>query len=94
LQNVIQRALVLATGPTLMPEHLSIDPVQAPVNSSGNLSSNLWAEESRRILEVLEASNGRRKLAAEQLGISPRTLRYKLAKIRESGSLVPSGASA
>jgi two-component system response regulator FlrC len=28
---------------------------------------------------------GSRKHAAEQLGISPRTLRYKLAQLREAG---------
>ncbi|MEN8801789.1 MAG: helix-turn-helix domain-containing protein, partial [Thiogranum sp.] len=30
-----------------------------------------------------------RKAAAERLGISPRTLRYKLARMREQGIAVP-----
>ncbi|MEC7282335.1 MAG: helix-turn-helix domain-containing protein, partial [Pseudomonadota bacterium] len=33
--------------------------------------------------------NGKRKDVAEKLGISPRTLRYKLARMREDGIEVP-----
>ena len=33
----------------------------------------------------LRAERGRRKEAAERLGISPRTLRYKLAQMRDAG---------
>ena len=34
------------------------------------------------IVEALEKGRGSRKFAAEALGISPRTLRYKMAKMR------------
>jgi two-component system response regulator FlrC len=37
----------------------------------------------------LEAVNGSRKEAAERLGISPRTLRYKLARLRDAGIELP-----
>jgi two-component system response regulator FlrC len=37
----------------------------------------------------LRVGNGSRRVAAEKLGISPRTLRYKLARLRESGVCVP-----
>jgi two-component system response regulator FlrC len=37
------------------------------------------------IINVLRAERGRRKEAAERLGISPRTLRYKLAQMRDAG---------
>jgi two-component system response regulator FlrC len=37
------------------------------------------------IIDTLRAERGRRKEAAERLGISPRTLRYKLAQLRERG---------
>ncbi|HSM28834.1 MAG TPA: helix-turn-helix domain-containing protein, partial [Thioalkalivibrio sp.] len=40
------------------------------------------------ILDALRAERGRRKEAAARLGISPRTLRYKLARLREAGMLV------
>jgi len=37
------------------------------------------------IINTLKEVSGSRKNAAERLGISPRTLRYKLAKMRECG---------
>jgi two-component system response regulator FlrC len=51
----------------------------------GNLGSDLRQHEFQIIIDVLKATNGSRKDAALQLDISPRTLRYKLAKIREAG---------
>nr|WP_241148784.1 helix-turn-helix domain-containing protein [Photobacterium sanguinicancri] len=41
------------------------------------------------ILDTIHACEGRRKEVAEQLGISPRTLRYKLAKMRDAGIEIP-----
>ena len=37
------------------------------------------------ILDALRAGNGSRREVAQRLGISPRTLRYKLARLREAG---------
>lgn len=51
----------------------------------GNLGSDLRAREYQIIIDALIATNGSRKDAALKLDISPRTLRYKLANIRESG---------
>ena len=42
-------------------------------------------------METLSAENGSRKQAAARLGISPRTLRYKLAKFRDQGVAIPGG---
>jgi two-component system response regulator FlrC len=53
------------------------------------LASGLWEEETRRIVAALEAHGGMRLKAAEQLGISDRTLRYKLSKMRAAGVHVP-----
>ena len=41
------------------------------------------------ILTTLAATRGSRKLAAERLGISPRTLRHKLQQLKASGVTVP-----
>ena len=41
------------------------------------------------ILNTIRTVNGNRKKAAERLGISQRTLRYKLARMREAGIDVP-----
>lgn len=53
------------------------------------LGSELRMQESQIILDALKACQGSRKAVAERLGISPRTLRYKLAKMRESGIEIP-----
>lgn len=59
------------------------------MDSNDLLGDNLKNQEYRIILEALTTTNGSRKNAAEKLGISQRTLRYKLAKMRESGMSVP-----
>jgi two-component system response regulator FlrC len=53
------------------------------------LGSELRYQEHQIILDALQAFNGKRKDVAEKLGISPRTLRYKLARMRDSGIEVP-----
>jgi two-component system response regulator FlrC len=49
----------------------------------------LGSTERDLILDALKSDNGNRQLAAKRLGISPRTLRYKLARIRNAGIDVP-----
>jgi two-component system response regulator FlrC len=59
---------------------------QTPVGeSAGALGDDLRRREFQMIIDTLRAERGRRKEAAERLGISPRTLRYKLAQMREAG---------
>jgi two-component system response regulator FlrC len=41
------------------------------------------------IMSTLDRLNGSRKDAALELGISPRTLRYKLAKMKDIGMAIP-----
>ncbi len=98
LENVMQRALVLAGGePSIGPEHLILEDfgksgrsLVTPVTAVHNdLAGELWEEEARRIVTALESSRGARKAAAVQLGISDRTLRYKLSKMRAAGISVP-----
>ncbi len=57
--------------------------------SEQNLGNNLKDQEQQLIVEALEECNGSRKDAAIKLGISPRTLRYKLAKMRDQGIAIP-----
>jgi len=56
---------------------------------SDYLGDNLKNQEYRLILDALKITSGSRKNAAEKLGISQRTLRYKLAKMREVGMSIP-----
>jgi two-component system response regulator FlrC len=59
------------------------------VNKESTLGDDLKDRETNMIIEVLKETMGSRKTAAERLGISPRTLRYKLAKMRERGVAIP-----
>jgi len=52
------------------------------------LSKIVRESEANAIMETLDACNGRRAEAARQLGISERTLRYRLASFREAGIAV------
>ena len=57
--------------------------------SAGSLASSLNQAERDLILEALRSGQGNRRDAAQRLGISARTLRYKLARLREAGIDVP-----
>lgn len=51
----------------------------------GMLDSDLKQREFEVILSTLRKNRGKRKFTAETLGISARTLRYKIARMREVG---------
>ena len=98
LENVMQRALLLAgDAQSIDLQHLALDDARssrphdmAPLASTSvGLANELWEEETRRIVSALETHRGMRRQAAEQLGISDRTLRYKLSKMRAAGIQVP-----
>jgi two-component system response regulator FlrC len=56
--------------------------------SGASLASSLGEAEKDMILDALRSGSPRREVA-ERLGISPRTLRHKLARLREAGVEVP-----
>lgn len=58
-------------------------------NPTGSLANSLGQAERDLILDALRTGQGNRREAAERLGISPRTLRYKLARLREAGIDIP-----
>lgn len=95
LDNVIQRALILKQGNEIkaidiMIESQSIDTGPAAFSDdSGILHNDLRDRETEVIMETLRGFQGSRKKTAEKLGISPRTLRYKLARLRDAGAAVP-----
>ncbi|MDF2181340.1 sigma-54 dependent transcriptional regulator [Neptuniibacter sp. CAU 1671] len=102
LDNVVQRALILQQGNEIGVGDLMLQPGEIPtslgaatevvVPNAGEENSVLGAgvrqHEYQLIIEALQATRGSRKDAAEKLGISPRTLRYKLAKMREEGIML------
>jgi len=101
LENVIQRALIMAPGNIIAPEHLYLVPrVNAepavPVSTAPMATQSAEADkrvdnmkdlERDHILRTLAEVGGSRKQAIERLGISERTLRYKLQQYREEGFL-------
>ena len=96
LENVVQRALILCENNEIDASDLMIDEdISAPVEAvqeqadENRLGSELRYQEHQIILDTLVSCNGKRKDVAEKLGISPRTLRYKLARMREDGIEVP-----
>ncbi|PYC18557.1 sigma-54-dependent transcriptional regulator [Pseudomonas mosselii] len=100
LDNAIQRALILQQGgvieaadfclagaiPLSVPKVATIEPLSIePAVEAGGLGDDMRRHEFQMIIDTLRAERGRRKEAAERLGISPRTLRYKLAQMRDAG---------
>jgi two-component system response regulator FlrC len=57
----------------------------AAVDKPTQLGHDLKQREFEIIVDTLKEEKGSRKNTAQRLGISPRTLRYKLAKMRELG---------
>lgn len=97
LENVMQRALILAPTSVIDASHLNLPEAAAsPVISLNHHAAGLADErksdnmnmrdlEREHILQTLADVGGSRKLAIERLGISERTLRYKLQQYREEG---------
>ncbi|HLG57371.1 MAG TPA: sigma-54 dependent transcriptional regulator [Vicinamibacterales bacterium] len=85
LENTIERAVVLATGPTLTLQSISLlGATSAPSSGlpSTRLHQNLEWVERETIRRALEQAGGVKKDAAELMGISQRALSYYLAKYR------------
>ncbi len=85
LENVLQRAMILAND-SVEAEHIDLPKIdtssQIDKNGTELASQDIKALERKHILETLAAVNGSRKLAVKRLGISERTLRYKLQQYR------------
>ena len=83
LANVVQRAVILAPGTDIEVEHLMLPAtVSAAPGPTGRTIKDV---ERDTILSALSGCGGSRKKAAEALGMSERTLRYKLQRYREIG---------
>src|ERR1700722_9094919 len=65
-------------------------PTAAPMRlQEVGLDHDLKERERELILATLRVTGGSRKLTAERLGISPRTLRHKLQQLKAAGHSVP-----
>lgn len=96
LENIMQRALILAPSEMIEAEHLMFA-TSVPLTVA-TAAPQMFAEasetpasmkdlERQHILDTLAAVGGSRIKAVEKLGISERTLRYKLKQYRDEGLL-------
>ena len=86
LRNVLERAMILADGPLISPQHLWIEADVAEAKTSpadGTGDGSLVALERLTIERTLAAVGGNRRLAAAKLGIGLRTLYEKLRRYQQ-----------
>jgi DNA-binding NtrC family response regulator len=89
LRNVLERACMLAEGPVLTerdlggtPPSRDLTPAARPnAPESSTLAANIESVERDQILRVLQEVRGNKRVAAERLGLSRRTLYRRLARI-------------
>ena len=84
LENVLERAMALTTGPEIQPEELQLGARQdaGPADVSGlPLQERLDAIERKAIYEALEQTRYNRTAAAKLLGITFRALRYRMERL-------------
>ena len=86
LENTIERAVALSTGPVIHVEDISLDsgvPGGAAGSPAALLPEGMTLEqwEDEIIREALRRANGNKSQAARMLGLSRNALRYRLTKI-------------
>ena len=88
LENAVYRAMLLAEGEVIQPDHLILGGNDAQTENFDTVGVGLSVREMERrlIFATLDKLNHNRTHAAEMLGISIRTLRNKLKEYKEEGS--------
>lgn len=110
LDNVVQRALILQSGDEILENDIHFEAARRAKpavkivtdkiveddvdNNTDSLTGDLKQREWNLILGAIKSAKGSRKMTAEKLGISERTLRYKLARMRDAGITVPDASQA
>jgi len=99
LENVIQRAMILHVDNFIQITDIHLEEVGETLSgdrsqpiadgNQKNLGQKIRNHEFQVILDALDQNNGNRSEVSKLLGISPRTLRYKLAKMRDAGIDIP-----
>ena len=86
LENTIQRATILVTGEVIGATDIVLPTAGARAGTTTDiLATDIKTLERDHILATLKEVGGSRKLAVQRLGISERTLRYKLQQYRIDG---------
>ncbi len=87
LENTVQRALILASDEVIGARDIVLSTTAARPAASEGTATDIKSLERDHILSTLKEVGGSRKLAVQRLGISERTLRYKLQQYRLEGVL-------
>ena len=90
LENVMERAVLIGDGKSVLPEHLLLDPSENKTKSSDlfevKAGYTVRRMEKKLIYHTLKEVNDNRTRAADLLGISIRTLRNKLHEYKEEAA--------
>jgi transcriptional regulator with PAS, ATPase and Fis domain len=90
LENVIERAVLIGEGPSVLPEHLLLDSsesnAQSPDRFEVKAGCTVKQMEKKLIYQTLNEVDDNRTQAAELLGISIRTLRNKLHEYKQEAA--------
>ena len=87
LENTVQRALILASADVIAASDIVLSTTNPRASAGDAPATDMKSLERDHILTTLKEVNGSRKLAVQRLGISERTLRYKLQQYRLEGVL-------
>jgi DNA-binding NtrC family response regulator len=89
LRNAVERAILVARGDIIVPEHLPPRVQQAAAGTTGSPSptsrSRMAEVERTVVLQTLRENDHNRSETARTLGISRRALLYKLRRFQEEG---------
>ena len=91
LRNAMERAVLLSRGELILPDHLPARVGEAAKTAGGPETTDpegLAEIERQAIVQALRQHNGNRTETARALGISRRTLIYKLQRFRQEGFVV------
>lgn len=86
LENMLERALALCAKGTIQPDDLRLHPLSAEsddvnVNETNALQDHLDELEKRHIMEALQKTRYNRTAAAKLLGVTFRSLRYRMERL-------------
>jgi DNA-binding NtrC family response regulator len=84
LRNVLERAVIMASGDTIREEHLAIEAgeILAKSDAVDPFEQGLTLDDMEKVMieRALKKAGGVQKKAAQLLGISPRVINYKIQK--------------
>jgi DNA-binding NtrC family response regulator len=82
LQNALERSLIVAKGDIILPEDL---PLSSEPAATAAIPMTLADLEKKQIIEALSRNQGDRRNTARELGVSLRTLQYRLKEYGLAG---------